>query len=77
MLGHHFRLLTCKPMKYGHSTIAKKPFQKLRCRYPMVKSQEAHHRPPAKLCCSMRIFGACFVQESVSKISLPWCCFRV
>ncbi len=50
-------LLIAAPRKYGHSSSARTPFQKLNCRKPMVKSHSANQAPPIALCCSMRIFS--------------------
>lgn len=59
------RVLRWWPMYQGQRRMAKKPFQKVRCRYPMVKSHAENQRNPAEVWFSILILdGVAVLVES-------------
>jgi hypothetical protein len=67
--NHHASALKCTPRKYGHTKRARAPFQKPRCRKPIVNTHPPNHAKPAEGCCWIRIFWSFSTRGSSGKDS--------
>src|SRR5581483_3851201 len=59
------------PRYNGHAKSANTPFQKARCRKPIVKSHPPNHASPTPPCCSIRILSVIGVSPPRGQVEQP------